>query len=155
MPERWLPMLPKECRHLKTDGRKCHAIALRGEYYCHFHHPRRLRAVRATKERCFLELPLLDDGASIQAAISEIMRAIAAREIDVKLAGRMLYALQLILSKKTGASSVTQASPRCLKIAPVPGLTRLYCTKSSPETTITVAATPTAADICPKALHLQ
>ncbi len=137
-------MLPKECRHIKTDGKKCHSPALRGEYYCYFHHPKRRRpaqSIRAMKPRYFLELPFLDDRGAVQAAISETFRAILLDEIDLNVAGQMLYALQLTLSKRTGTPSVKQASPRYLKIAPLPGFTKLYCTEKNRDSPLGAAAT--------------
>jgi hypothetical protein len=124
----------KECRHIKSDGRKCGSPALRGEYYCYYHHPKRLRAARTTKTRYFLELTLLEHRGAVQAAISETVRALATEEIDLKLAGRLLYALQLATSEKKGTAPVKQSSPGYTKIAPVPGLAKIYCTKKPPAT---------------------
>jgi len=137
-------MLPKECRHIKTDGRKCHGMAMRGEYYCYAHHPKRRQpapSIRTIKPRYFLELPFLDDHGAIQAALSEIYHAIQRKEINVKLAGQLLYALQLTTSKKTGWSPIIQASPRYLKVAPVPGFTKLYCTERNQDSPLAEAAT--------------
>lgn len=146
-------MLPKECRHIKTDGRKCHGMAMRGEYYCYAHHPKRRRpapSIRSTKPRYFLELPLLEDRGAIQAAISETFRAILLDEIDLNVAGQMLYALQLTLSRRTGTPPVTQASPRYLKVAPVPGFTRLYCTEKNQDSPLAAAATDAFARAYPQ-----
>jgi hypothetical protein len=118
-----------ECRHIKTDGRKCGSPAQRGEYYCYYHHPKHLRAARAVKPRYFLEVPLLEHRGAIRAAIAETLRALADGEIDVKLAGRLLYALQLTTSEKKGTPLVEQSSPRYLKIAPVPGFAKIYTTE--------------------------
>ena len=126
----------KECRHIKTDGRKCGSPPLRGEYYCYFHGPKRLRAAKAIKRRYFLEVPLLEHRGAVRAAIGETFRALADGEIDAKLGGSLLYALQLTTSEKKGAAPVKQSSPCYLKIAPVPGLAKIYTTKRTTMTAL-------------------
>jgi hypothetical protein len=123
----------KVCRHIKTDGRKCGSPALRGEYYCYYHHPRRLRAARPVKPRYFLELPLLEHRGAVRAAIAETINALKSGEMDVRLGGSLLYAVQLATSEQQRVSQVKKSSPRYLKIAPLPGCPKIYTTKNSPN----------------------
>jgi hypothetical protein len=152
--------MTKHCRHIKTNGRKCGSPALRGEYYCYYHHPRRLRVARAVKPRYFLELPLPEHRGAVRAAIIETVRALKCEEIDVKLGGGLLYALQLATSEKPGVSPVKQSSPRYLKIAPIPGFAKIYTTNRSPDAAPVIdgdlpSSTSTTTVLRPKPTYLQ
>jgi hypothetical protein len=121
------------CRRAKSGGGKCGSPALKGKSFCYNHDPCRLRAARAVKIRYFLEVPLLEHRGAVQAAITEVTRALGWREIDCQLGGRLLYALQLALTgKQLGTPPVKQASPRRLKIAPVPGFEKIFATGRPP-----------------------
>jgi hypothetical protein len=121
------------CGRNKPGGGKCGSPALKGKSFCYYHDPRRLRAARAVKVRYFLELPLLEHEGAIQAAITEVTRALGWKEIDCQLGGRLLYALQLASrEKQLGTPPVTQSSPRRLKIAPVPGFKKIFATARPP-----------------------
>ena len=121
------------CGRTKPGGGKCGSPALKGKSFCFNHDPRRLRAARAVKVRYFLELPLLEHKGAIQAAITEVTRALGWKEIDCELGGRLLYALQLASTgKQLGTPPVTQSSPRRLKIAPVPGFEKIFATGRPP-----------------------
>jgi hypothetical protein len=89
-----------QCRHIFTDGRRCGSICLRGEELCYYHHttrkpaqnPRARRSRRAT-----FDLPLTDpnDRTALQSTIVEVLRRIAANDIDPRRAGLLLYGLQI------------------------------------------------------------
>ena len=155
------------CNQARSGGGPCGAPALRGKTYCYFHDPQRLLAARAAKIRYFLEVPLLEHRGAVQAAISEVTRALGAREIDCELGGRLLYALQLASwGKQLGTSPVKQSSPRRLKIAPVPGFKTIFATGRPPANPATLAsktakrnffpaARPTNTPLSPKAVYFQ
>ena len=140
------------CRRAKSGGGKCGSPALRGKSFCYNHDPRRLRAARAVKIRYFLEVPLLEHRGAVQAAITEVTRALDWKEIDCQLAGRLLYALQLAATgKQLGTPLVKQASPRRLKIAPVPGFERIFATGRPPANPATLATTAAKRNFFPAA----
>jgi hypothetical protein len=89
---------PKEprfhCRHLRVSGARCRAIALRGQEFCSYHHSAR-RPAAPSRQHAPIPLPLIEDRASIQIALNEIVARIANRSIDRKDAGLILYALQI------------------------------------------------------------
>ncbi len=87
-----------ECRHIKTSGGKCGSPALRGQPYCYFHARLRERAARSPLPYEALQLPPLEDRASIQVAISDVVQALAGHTLDPKRAGMILYALQIASS---------------------------------------------------------
>ena len=89
---------PKEprfhCRHLRVSGARCRAIALRNQEFCYYHHAAR-RPASPSRQHEPIPLPLIEDRASIQIALNEIVARIANRSIDRKDAGLILYALQI------------------------------------------------------------
>ncbi len=100
-----------QCRHIFTDGRRCGSPALRGpegpESFCYYHHNSR-RAIQnaPTRKRrqSRFTLPMPEDRSAVQQCIGEVLRRIAANEIDPRRASLLLYGLQtasLNLSKAT------------------------------------------------------
>lgn len=87
------------CHHLKEDGIYCASPALRGRDYCYYHlNLRRRRLARAQALRrgqpYRLHLPTLDNLRAVQVALTEVLEAIAERQLEPKSAGLMLYGLQ-------------------------------------------------------------
>jgi hypothetical protein len=87
------------CRHVKEDGIYCGSPALRGRKYCYSHLMQRGRRLRralaqSRNEPCQLIIPPLEDLGSIRVALSEVVQALAAGQIDQRSAGLMLYAIQ-------------------------------------------------------------
>jgi hypothetical protein len=90
----------RNCEHIKVNGQFCGSPALRGRNYCYFHLAdvgRRLRIVKNLEQLEFypLELPVLEDANSIQLAIMQVMEALVHGRINTKIAGQLLYGLQL------------------------------------------------------------
>ncbi len=115
--------MPKECRHIMTDGDKCHAIALLEKPYCYYH-MRVHRALAAKKpsksKQKTLDFAFPDSHASIQLALFQVMNAIASSQIDSKTAGSLLYSLQI----------ASQNVPRSLQNIPN---TPVLCVSETPE----------------------
>jgi hypothetical protein len=93
--------LPKQCMHIMVDGAHCGSPAMRHNRFC-YHHKRQheqliaLNADRARNSRNLpLTLPVLEDANSIQVSLTQIMRLLAAGQIERKTASLMLYALQI------------------------------------------------------------
>jgi hypothetical protein len=88
-----------ECRHIKPNGAKCHAPALRGMPYCYFH-KRLHRHIVPEPERPregyeTLELGILEDRCAVQLALSKVLDAIGSARLDPRRAGLLLYGLQV------------------------------------------------------------
>ncbi len=93
-------MHARTCDYVKPDGHLCGSLALRGRDYCHFHVtsvPRERRAAtqRAIAEGPPLELPPLRDLNSVQIALMRVMNGLLQGRISSRMAGQLLYALQL------------------------------------------------------------
>ena len=69
------------CRHIKTNGHRCQSPALLGTTYCYFHS--RVHTMAKAKSSVWdnINLPLLEDSASIQVAISQIAAAYLSSQI--------------------------------------------------------------------------
>jgi hypothetical protein len=89
-----------QCRHIFTDGHRCGSICLRGEEFCYYHHTTRKPAqnprTRRNRQSTF-DLPVTDpnDRTGLQSTIIEVLRRIAANDIDPRRAGLLLYGLQI------------------------------------------------------------
>jgi hypothetical protein len=96
--------LPNSCMHIMVSGAHCGSPAMRHNRFCYYHkrqHERRiaLEADYARKNRnAPFTLPPLEDAASIQFSLTQIMRRLAAGEIDREIANLMLYSLQIATS---------------------------------------------------------
>ena len=88
------------CRHIFTDGHRCGSPCLRKENFCFYHHtarkpaPPQKRSTAPRSGRAF-DLPLPEDRAAIQASLGEVLRRLAANDLDPRRAGLILYGLQI------------------------------------------------------------
>ena len=90
----------RTCEHIKSNGEFCGSPPLRGRPYCYFHLTlagSRLRNIKHLEKFEFypLELPVLEDGNSIQLAIMQVMDALIHGRISTRISGKLLYGLQL------------------------------------------------------------
>lgn len=85
-----------ECRHIKTNGLKCKAPSLTGKPYCYFH--TRLhnlaRVPRSSRDEP-INLPVLEDSATIQLTLNQILQGVGSKSLDLRRASLCLYALQI------------------------------------------------------------
>src|SRR5438445_3957689 len=97
-----------ECRHVRPSGKKCSAIAIRGHRFCYFHLQMRRSQSVVTPAEAFangatapapsavtLTLPMLEDRSAVQLVLTDVLRALAANQIDAKRTGLLLYGLQI------------------------------------------------------------
>ena len=87
----------RTCDHLKDDGVLCGSPALRAKKLCYFHqrdHQRLQQFARIRRRAETLHLPPLGTLHDIQAALFEVIDALAANRIDPNRAGALLFALQ-------------------------------------------------------------
>jgi hypothetical protein len=85
------------CQHIKVNGTQCGSPALRRRRRCYFHEgirceQRRIAADTSAKH-CFA-LPVLEDANSVQIGLMKIMQWLGSGQMDPRIAGLMLYALQ-------------------------------------------------------------
>lgn len=99
-----------ECRHIKTDGLRCHGAALRGKPYCYFHmNLRRMQSPKLSESQSF-RLPPIEDTASVLLAVGQVIRTLDSPYADARRAGLMLYALQ-IAAQLTARKEKQEAKP--------------------------------------------
>jgi hypothetical protein len=90
-----------QCRHIRVNGFRCGAVSLRGESLCYYHHTshrRRHQPPAGDPQLEHIPVPLIEDRASIQIALNDIIARIATNAIDPRRAGLILYALQIASS---------------------------------------------------------
>jgi hypothetical protein len=90
-----------QCRHIRVNGFRCGAVSLRGESLCFYHHSshrRRHQPPAGDPQLEHIPVPLIEDRASIQIALNDIIARIATNAIDPRRAGLILYALQIASS---------------------------------------------------------
>ena len=87
-----------QCRHIFTDGHRCGSICLRGEEFCYYHHTTRKPAETQRPPQPPVHLRPThrpNDRTGLQSTIVEVLRRIAANDIDPRRAGLLLYGLQI------------------------------------------------------------
>jgi DNA polymerase III gamma/tau subunit len=85
------------CTHIKTNGTQCGSPALRGRRFCFFHknwQGQRIQLNAQPTSPVSFTMPVLEDADSVQVALMQVIRLLLARQIDTKIAGLLLYALQ-------------------------------------------------------------
>ena len=90
------------CRHTKTNGILCKSPALTDSAFCHFHqklHRTRRATISAGPGLSTNVLHPLHNAQSIQQALAMVMTGVASNRIHPKTAGRMLYALQMAVTR--------------------------------------------------------
>src|SRR3984885_9195156 len=82
-------------------GQRCGSPALKGEYYCYHHHlktaSRNNRRILIDPEVTCMEIPPIEDRASIFTALAAVLHRLAENTIDTRRAGQMIYGLQVAL----------------------------------------------------------
>ena len=109
-----------QCRHIHTTGRRCGSPSLRGEHLCYFHDTSRRPGAKADAEAIAagypIKLPVLhfdsfEDRPSVQHCLLEVMNRIACGAIDRKLAGILLYGLQIAANNLPPEPRPARAAP--------------------------------------------
>jgi hypothetical protein len=85
------------CTHIKTNGTHCGSPALRGRRFCFFHknwQGQRIALNVQPAAPLSFTMPVLEDADSVRVALMQVMRLLLAGQLDPKIAGLLLYALQ-------------------------------------------------------------
>ncbi len=85
------------CQHWMDSATRCKSPAMRGTRYCYSHHRVQAREARKNVERArqrWFESVPLDNPASVQHALAQVVTRLASGEIDHKHAGQILFKLQ-------------------------------------------------------------
>ena len=104
-----------ECRHIKTNGEKCHAVSLRGKAYCYFHmrlHTTVAGARKPTKSKDRpIDFTFTVSPVAIQLGVYQVLSALGSLSVDPRRAGQMLYALQVATQNVEHKSKDVSAHP--------------------------------------------
>ena len=123
------------CRHVKEDGTYCGSPSLRDREYCYYHlteRGRRLRRARALRDNLpyRIDIQSLDNPYAVRAALTDIVQALAAGQLDARIAGKMLYAIQQVTAanrriEQMEAAAAANAPDHANAKLPRPGVSRL------------------------------
>lgn len=102
------------CRQIKTDGLTCKAPAMGASAYCYFHsrHLQRQAGLRRSVGRAVtqqLQLCALNGRESVLQAVSTVVNALAADQLETRRATALLYGLQLATSHSGHAALPVRA----------------------------------------------
>jgi len=84
------------CQHIRHNGQRCGAPALRGQTHCHFHYRIQDQALDAEDSQPLL--PFVEDASSLQFALMRVMRLVQSGLADHKQCALLLYSLQIAAS---------------------------------------------------------
>jgi hypothetical protein len=84
----------RQCTHIKVNGTKCGSPALKTGSRCYFHDLATRRIRTGVFQRPAL-LPILEDANAIQIALMDVINDLRQELIEEKVAGKLLYALQI------------------------------------------------------------
>jgi hypothetical protein len=94
------------CQHWMDNTTRCGSPAMSGTRYCYSHHLQQARGARKNAERArqrWFESAPLDDAASVQRALMQVMTRLRSGNIPHKQAGQILYRLQTASVNLRGA----------------------------------------------------
>jgi hypothetical protein len=87
------------CQHVKMNGTQCGSPALRRKRHCYFHHRmrdgKRSYVQNRARPRPIYSMCLLEDANSVQVALMQVLELLACGQMEPKVAGLMLYGLQI------------------------------------------------------------
>jgi hypothetical protein len=83
----------RRCQHIRGNGERCKAPAMKGEALCYQHQQQAETAGRRQNMRSAFALPPLKDLKTVQLSIGEVARAIIEDRIDEDYAGELLAEL--------------------------------------------------------------
>ena len=84
----------RKCTHIKVNGTQCGSPALKTGMRCYFHEQAARRLRTSIMHRPAI-LPMLEDANAIQIALMDVIHDLRQDYIDIKVAGKLLYALQI------------------------------------------------------------
>jgi len=92
-PRNYAAQQAPRCEHIRLNGVRCAAPALRDHEYCHFHDHSR-------NSRIFLnsDLPFIEDATSLQFVLMEVIRTLSTGSADPRVCALLLYSLQIACS---------------------------------------------------------
>jgi len=136
-----------DCYHYQApSGQRCGSPALKGEYYRYHHHLKTKRHKShflIDPEVTRMEVPPIEDRASIFISLAAIVHRLAENTIDTRRAGQMIYALQVALR--------TLEPPRVQRSRTSPAAQSVSASQPPADATGTASSTTCAPDAPPAA----
>ncbi len=133
------------CRHIRSNGIQCHAIALTDQHFCYFHrrlnqghaiYRDRMVGTKGLMERGhIIALPPLEDRVSVMLALSEVINALACNFIEPKRANALFFGLKLAVLNCKGLEAIPQQQEKQVvrDFGPAPDLLDSVAVDLAPE----------------------
>jgi hypothetical protein len=104
---------PQECRAVKSDGRRCHAMAMRGMAYCYFHLPARRRpsAKGRPLKPLRIEFHLTGDRQSHKKPTAQLKAAVKQGRLDHRTGELCAYGMRIVAGTNGNNTSASHARP--------------------------------------------
>ena len=91
----------QQCHHYQApSGQRCGSPAMKSQYYCYHHqvnHNKKNHRILIDPEITCMEIPPIEDRASIFIALAAVVHRLAENTIDTSRAGQMIYGLQVAM----------------------------------------------------------
>ena len=117
-------------------GQRCGSPALKGEYYCYHHHLKHAnrfnRRVLIDPEITCMEVPVIEDRASIFVALAAVIHRLAENTVDTRRAGQMIYGLQVALQALPPAPAANRQPAHRSQPAPAAEAPSACATSTTP-----------------------
>ncbi|MGA1981647.1 MAG: hypothetical protein ABSG84_04165 [Acidobacteriaceae bacterium] len=117
-------------------GQRCGSPALKGEYYCYHHHLKHAnrfnRRVLIDPEITRMEIPAVEDRASIFVALAAVIHRLAENTVDTRRAGQMIYGLQVALQALPPAPPLAANHHPAQRSQPAPAAPSACATSTTP-----------------------
>jgi hypothetical protein len=107
------------CTHIKVNGVPCGSPAMREEVFCYFHQ-RMIRGVRTPPKSRLHPMALIENPASIQASLMEVINAVVRNQIDIERARVLLRALHIAVKNAPAAHYDTYRSEMVQEVPQYP-----------------------------------
>jgi hypothetical protein len=133
----------QQCHHYQAPtGMRCGSPAMKGEYYCYHHlvktNYKKNQRVLIDPEVTRMEVPPIEDRASIFVALAAVIHRLAENTIDTRRAGQMIYGLQVAMralepppSQRFRTTPAAQRTPAAQSESQPAG--RAECAGSAPD----------------------
>jgi len=92
-PRNYAAQQAPRCQHIRYNGQRCAAPALRGQAHCHFHARIQPRALQS--QDIDPDFPFIEDATSLQFVLMRVLRMLNTGYADRRVCALMLYALQI------------------------------------------------------------
>ncbi|MGD0914531.1 MAG: hypothetical protein ABR928_21770 [Terracidiphilus sp.] len=107
------PGKPQECRFIKSDGRRCHSMSMRGMACCYFHLPAHRRPIAKGRplKTLRIEFQPPTNGQPRKTPFAQLKTAIKQGRLDRRTGELCAYGMRLLTRTSSSTASGNPARP--------------------------------------------